>query len=109
MGIEIDVTLRRGDALIATRFASEAGLTALFGPSGAGKTSVLDMVAGLLRPDAGRIVVGGQVLFDSAAGIDLAPEQRRCGYVFQDYRLFPHQSVEANLLYGCLLYTARCV
>ncbi len=100
MGIEIDVTLRRGDALIATRFASEAGLTALFGPSGAGKTSVLDMVAGLLRPDAGRIVVGGQVLFDSAAGIDLAPEQRRCGYVFQDYRLFPHKSVEANLLYG---------
>jgi molybdate transport system ATP-binding protein len=76
------------------------GVTALFGPSGAGKTSVLDMVAGLLRPDQGRIAVGGEVLFDSAAGIDLAPEQRRCGYVFQDLRLFPHRRVRDNLLFG---------
>jgi molybdate transport system ATP-binding protein len=61
---------------------------------------VLDMVAGLVRPDRGRIVVGGRVLFDSALGVDLPPEARGCGYVFQDHRLFPHKSVEANLLYG---------
>ncbi|MGE5984578.1 ATP-binding cassette domain-containing protein, partial [Klebsiella aerogenes] len=64
------------------------------------KTSVLNMVAGLLRPDRGRIVVGGRVLFDAAAGTDLPPEARRAGYVFQEPRLFPHKRVRANLLYG---------
>ena len=97
---DIDITLRRGEAEIATRFVSEGGITALFGRSGAGKTSVLDMVAGLLRPDQGRIVVGGVTLFDSARGIDLPPEARGCGYVFQDHRLFPHLRVVDNLLYG---------
>ena len=58
------------------------------------------MIAGLIRPDAGRIVVDGQVLFDSEARIDIPPEKRRLGYVFQDARLFPHQRVQANLLYG---------
>ncbi|NBC36644.1 ATP-binding cassette domain-containing protein [Novosphingobium sp. FSY-8] len=100
MGFDIDVTLRRGEATIAAQFTSAGGLTALFGPSGAGKTSVLDMVAGLLRPDAGRIVVGGRVLFDSAAGVDVPVQARGCGYVFQDYRLFPHLNVRHNLLYG---------
>lgn len=100
MSFEIDVTCRRGAHAITLRCTAEAGLTALFGPSGAGKTSVLDMVAGLLRPDTGRIVVGGEVLFDSAAHINLPPERRACGYVFQDNRLFPHRSVQANLLYG---------
>lgn len=92
--------LRRGAGQIAARFSSGRGVTALCGPSGAGKTSLLDMVAGLVRPDAGRIAVGGRVLFDSAAGVNLPPELRCCGYVFQDYRLFPHKSVQANLLYG---------
>src|SRR5262249_42708267 len=69
-------------------------------PSGAGKTSTLDAVAGLLRPRRGRIAVGDMVLFDSDARIDLPPEQRACGYVFQDGRLFPHRSVRDNLLYG---------
>jgi molybdate transport system ATP-binding protein len=104
LSFEVDVSLRRGEAQIAARFCGprvdQAGLTALFGRSGAGKTSVLDMVAGLVRPDAGRIAVGGHVLFDSARGIDLPPERRGCGYVFQDHRLFPHLSVEANLRYG---------
>jgi molybdate transport system ATP-binding protein len=100
MSFEIDVTLRRGGRVMISQFAAGSGITALFGPSGAGKTSVLDMVAGLLRPDQGRIAVGGEVLFDSAAGIDLAPEQRRCGYVFQDLRLFPHRRVRDNLLFG---------
>jgi molybdate transport system ATP-binding protein len=92
--------MQRGERTIRARFDSPGGLTALFGPSGAGKTSVLDAVAGLLRPGQGRIAVAGQVLFDAAEGIDLAPEARACGYVFQDVRLFPHRSVSDNLLYG---------
>ena len=100
MSFEIDVSRRLGEAGIACSVASEAGLTALFGPSGAGKTSVLNMVAGLLRPDSGRIAVSGEALFDSAAAIDVAPERRRAGYIFQQARLFPHLRVRANLLYG---------
>ena len=100
MSFEIDATRRLGDTIIRISLRSNAGLTALFGPSGAGKTSVLNMVAGLLRPDAGRIAVDGAVLFDSEAGIDLPPERRRAGYVFQDGRLFPHKRVRANLVYG---------
>lgn len=100
MSFDVAVALRRGDAELGARFASEAKLTALFGPSGVGKTSLLDMIAGLLRPDRGRIAVAGEVLFDSEAGIDLPPERRACGYVFQDLRLFPHRRVRDNLLYG---------
>lgn len=100
---EVTVSCRRGDRTIATAFSSGAGITALFGPSGAGKTSVLQMIAGLLRPDAGRVVVGGEVLFDSAAGIDLPASRRRTGYVFQDGRLFPHLRVRDNLTYGMKL------
>src|SRR5690606_29489116 len=77
-----------------------AGITALFGRSGAGKTSLVNVLAGLLRPQRGRIVLRGQTLFDSQRGIDLAPERRRLGYVFQEGRLFPHLSVRHNLLYG---------
>lgn len=100
MSFEVDITRRLGDATISAKFAGEGGLTALFGPSGAGKTSILNMVAGLLRPDRGRIAVGGETLFDDADAIDLKPERRRAGYVFQDVRLFPHRRVRANLLYG---------
>ncbi|MES2492658.1 MAG: ATP-binding cassette domain-containing protein [Pseudomonadota bacterium] len=100
MSFDIDVSITRGDRTIAARFTTGGGLTVLFGPSGAGKTSVLDMVAGLLRPAAGRIVVDGEVLFDSSAGIALCPELRGCGYVFQDLRLFPHRSVRDNMLFG---------
>jgi molybdate transport system ATP-binding protein len=86
-------------------FAVEAvlpatGVLALFGRSGAGKTTLVNMLAGLLRPDAGRIAVAGRALFDSAAGIDLPPERRRIGYVFQEGRIFPHLTVRTNLLYG---------
>lgn len=98
MGIDIDVTKRLGERVIAARFVAEAGLTALFGPSGAGKTSILNMVAGLLRPDRGHIRIGDRTLF--GGGVDLPPEARRIGYVFQDGRLFPHRRVRANLLYG---------
>lgn len=100
MSFDIDVSLRRAGRTIAVRVEGGAGITALFGPSGVGKTSVLDMVAGLIRPDAGRIAVAGEVLFDRAQGISLPPERRRCGYVFQDLRLFPHRCVRDNLLFG---------
>nr|WP_254605206.1 ATP-binding cassette domain-containing protein [Sphingomonas bacterium] len=85
---------------MATAFRSGGGATVLFGPSGVGKTSVLDMVAGLVRPDAGHVRVGGVTLFDAAARIDLPVERRRVGYVFQDAHLFPHMTVRRNLLYG---------
>lgn len=100
MSFDIAITLRRGAFERRVAFTAGAGLTAILGASGAGKTSVLDAIAGLLRPREGRIVVGGEVLFDSAGGIDLAPEQRACGYLFQDLRLFPHLTVAANLAYG---------
>ena len=100
MSFDIDIVLNRGAAPIAARFATPPGLVALFAPSGAGKTTTLDMIAGLVRPTKGRIVVAGEVLFDSAAGINLPPQQRACGYVFQDIRLFPHRNVRDNLLYG---------
>jgi molybdate transport system ATP-binding protein len=99
--IEIDVALPRQDLAIDVRFTAPSdGVTALFGRSGAGKSSIVEMLAGLLRPTRGRIVVDGRVLFDSVAGIDVAPERRRLGYVFQEGRLFPHLSVAANLDYG---------
>lgn len=100
MSFDIDVTLRRGERSIVCCFTAPVGITALVGPSGAGKSSVLEAIAGLLRPVSGRIMVGGATLYDSAAGTNLAPEQRACGMVFQDLRLFPHRRVRDNLLYG---------
>ncbi|SEQ94241.1 ATP-binding cassette domain-containing protein [Sphingobium sp. YR768] len=100
MSFDIDVRRRIGDRDIALQIRTGPGLIALVGPSGAGKTSLLNMIAGLLRPDAGHIAVGGHILFDSAAGIDLPTARRQTGYVFQDMRLFPHMRVRTNLLYG---------
>jgi len=76
------------------------GITILFGPSGAGKSTLLDCIAGLLRPDAGRITVGDEALFDSSRGIDLALQNRRIAYVFQTLALFPHLTVQQNASYG---------
>jgi molybdate transport system ATP-binding protein len=76
------------------------GITILFGPSGAGKSTLLDCIAGLARPDAGRIVAGGDVLFDSSKAIDLPAQRRRIAYVFQTLALFPHLTVEENVAYG---------
>src|SRR4051812_5285455 len=100
MSFEVVVGKRLGDAEVALWLDAGAGLTVLFGPSGVGKTTVLNMVAGLLRPDRGRVVVAGRVLFDSKTGVDVPVEQRRVGYVFQDPRLFPHRRVRDNLRYG---------
>ncbi len=89
-----------GFTLDATFTAAVDGVTALFGPSGCGKSTVLAAIAGLLRPQQGRITLDGVALVDTAAGIFLPPERRRCAVVFQDARLFPHLSVETNLRYG---------
>jgi molybdate transport system ATP-binding protein len=77
-----------------------AGITILFGPSGAGKTTLLDCIAGLVRPDAGRVAMKERILFDSALGVDIPPQLRRVGYVFQDLALFPHLTVQGNVEYG---------
>ncbi|HMS96381.1 MAG TPA: molybdenum ABC transporter ATP-binding protein, partial [Tabrizicola sp.] len=81
-------------------FEVPAGVTVLFGRSGSGKTTIVNAVAGLLRPDQGRITLDGAVLQDSAARLFVPPQRRRIGYVFQDQRLFPHMTVRQNLLYG---------
>ncbi|EKV32047.1 Molybdenum transport ATP-binding protein ModC [Caenispirillum salinarum AK4] len=105
--LDVSVRKRQGDFLVDAAFNSPAaGVTALFGRSGSGKTSVINMVAGLSRPDEGRIAVNEAALFDSAARIDLPMDRRRCGYVFQDGRLFPHMTVRANLTYGMKLVPA---
>jgi molybdate transport system ATP-binding protein len=78
-------------------FQAAAGVTVLFGPSGAGKTLTLDLIAGFVRPDDGRILLDDEILFDGTAGVCLAPQARNCGYVFQDYALFPHMTLRQNL------------
>lgn len=99
--LEVDVKRKQGQFQVDSAFVAQAsGVTALFGKSGSGKTSLINMVAGLVRPDLGRITLKGRSLFDASRHICLPPEQRRVGYVFQDGRLFPHLSVYANLTYG---------
>ena len=100
MSFEVDISRRLGQSTISARFEAQGGVTALFGASGVGKSSILNMVAGLMHPDCGHIIVDGQTLFNSQDQVNVPPEQRRLGYVFQDGRLFPHLRVRANLLYG---------
>jgi molybdate transport system ATP-binding protein len=100
MSFDIALTYRAGESTRDFAVASDARLVAITGPSGVGKTSLLNCIAGLGRPLSGHVRIGGETLFDSAAGIDLPPERRRAGYVFQDLRLFPHRTVSANLAYG---------
>jgi molybdate transport system ATP-binding protein len=98
--IELDVELAQGAFLLRAAARLEARTAALFGPSGAGKTTILDAIAGLRTPRRGLITVNGRVLFDSARRIDVPPHHRHVGYVPQDVALFPHMNVRANLLYG---------
>jgi molybdate transport system ATP-binding protein len=98
--LEVDIEHRLGAFELDIHFCSGRGLTALFGRSGAGKTSVVNAIAGLVRPNRGRIVVDGVVLVDTERGIRAPAHRRRVGYVFQESRLFPHLTVRQNLLFG---------
>jgi len=109
MSLRVDVERRLGAFTLQVNFSAGVGLTALFGKSGSGKTSLVNVIAGLLKPDRGRVEVDGRVLFDRERGIDLPTARRRVGYVFQEGRLFPHLSVRQNLLYGRFFYgTNEC-
>jgi len=98
--LRVDVFKQLGEFSIQASFASEGRVTGLFGASGAGKTSLVNMIAGLLRPDRGTIAIDGDVVDDTANGVHVPAYLRRIGYVFQDARLFPHLNVRANLDYG---------
>jgi molybdate transport system ATP-binding protein len=98
--LSVDVQKRLGEFDLAAKFESTGNVTALFGASGSGKTSIVNIIAGLVAPDRGRIALDGDVLFDDAARIDVPAHRRRIGYVFQEGRLFPHMSVAQNLDYG---------
>ena len=98
--IEVSLRHRLGDFTLDVELRVGNGVTALFGPSGAGKTSIVNAIAGLIHPCEGRIVVEGRVLLDTANNIDMPAHKRHIACVFQDARLFPHMDVETNLLFG---------
>src|SRR5215210_4691212 len=98
--IEVAVRHRLGAFMLDAAFNAEGGLTALFGRSGSGKTSLVNVIAGLIRPERGRVAVDREVLTDTESGLFVPPRKRRVGYVFQEGRLFPHMNVRQNLLYG---------
>ena len=98
--LSVTLSHRFGDFGLEVAFDAPPGVTALFGRSGSGKSSVINAVAGLLRPDRGRITLGDEVLTDTARGVMRPPHRRCMGYVFQDGRLFPHLTVQQNLSYG---------
>lgn len=100
MSLEVRLKHRLGETLIDVEFQATSGLTAIFGKSGSGKSSIINMIAGLVKPTEGRIVVNSRVLYDSDLGVNIPVHQRRIGYVFQDGLLFPHFTVEQNLDYG---------
>ncbi len=100
MTVSVQISHRFGNFALDVAFEAGPGVTAIFGPSGSGKTSIANAVAGLFHPDSGRISIRDQVVFDAGAGVHVSPKKRRIGYVFQDGRLFPHLSVEANIRFG---------
>jgi len=98
--IDVDIEQRLGAFHLNVKFAADAPIVGLFGRSGAGKSTVINAIAGITKPLRGSIRINDSVLFDASKGVDLPPDKRRVGYVFQDPLLFPHLDVEANLLYG---------
>jgi molybdate transport system ATP-binding protein len=100
MSLEIDIAHDYGGFALQAQFACAPGLTALFGRSGAGKTTLVNAIAGLLVPQHARISINGRMLSDTQSGVNVPPHQRRIGYIFQDARLFPHLTVRNNLLFG---------
>ncbi|MGH7031506.1 MAG: ATP-binding cassette domain-containing protein, partial [Stellaceae bacterium] len=107
MSLEVDIRHRLGGFVLEASFATQGRLTALFGHSGAGKTSLVNIIAGLLRPERGRVAIDGRVLVDTNSGVFVAKHRRHIGYIFQEPRLFPHLSVRRNLLYGSWFTPAR--
>jgi molybdate transport system ATP-binding protein len=103
MRLEVDIrkTLHSRDRtfVLEAAFSSHDDLTVIFGASGSGKSLTIQSIAGLVRPESGRIAVGGGVLFDHQQGVDLPTRERKMGYLFQDYALFPHLSVQENIAY----------
>lgn len=98
--LSVDIIKNLPDFSLSIRFSIERDILVLFGPSGCGKTTTLRSIAGLLQPDGGRIVNDGEVFFDSTNKIFIPPRQRRIGYMFQDFALFPHMNVYRNIWYG---------
>jgi molybdate transport system ATP-binding protein len=98
--LRVDVSKQLGEFSLQAAFESQGRVTGLFGASGAGKSSLINIIAGLLRPDRGIVTLDDEVLDDTAKGIHVPPHKRRIGYVFQDARLFPHLDVRQNLDYG---------
>jgi molybdate transport system ATP-binding protein len=109
--IDVDLQLTVTDGArrfeLAARFATDVPFAALYGPSGAGKTLTLQAIAGLQRPSAGHVRIGGRTLYDAARGIDLPAPARRIGYLFQHYALFPHLSVRDNVAFGLTAWHRR--
>jgi len=99
-GLTVELALGVRGFTLEAAFAAPPGITALFGPSGSGKTLTLRCIAGLVRPDAGRIEASGHLLYDSPSGVDVPTRHRRVGYLFQQYALFPHLDVLQNVAYG---------
>lgn len=105
MGIEVNiektyVQAKKAEFSLKAHFSLDNEIAVLFGPSGVGKTLTLQVIAGLVKPDKGRIVVNSKIYFDSERNINLSPQERRVGYVFQNYALFPHLTVEGNIVFG---------
>ena len=100
MSLEVNITKKLNGFTLHANFAARSTATAILGASGCGKSMTLRCIAGIVRPDEGRIVLDGRVLFDSAQGIDLPPQQRNVGLLFQNYALFPNMTVEQNVLCG---------
>ncbi|MFV0348509.1 MAG: ABC transporter ATP-binding protein [Halodesulfovibrio sp.] len=120
MQFDIDIEVRLGDCRkslfcrkegrvfeLKTRLACDVRNLVLAGPSGSGKSITLQAVAGLVQPDSGRIAIGNRVFYDSVQGINVLPQQRRIGYVFQDYALFPHCTVRENVVFGMKRWSKR--
>jgi molybdate transport system ATP-binding protein len=107
VALQLTVTDGRRQFSLDVAFASEAPVIALYGPSGAGKSLTLQAIAGLVPPTHGHVRIGGRALYDRAAGIDLPPSERRLGYLFQSYALFPHLTVRENVAFGLTSWRRR--
>ena len=107
MNLSVDIEKRLGDFRLRVQFSTREEVTGLLGASGCGKSLTLRCIAGVARPDRGRIVLDGRVLFDSEQGVSLPPQERRVGYLFQNYALFPNMTVEQNILCGFRRGTPR--